>query len=185
MSTLTLPPVPPHPRDDAIQLHKAFKGFGCDTIAVIDVLAHRDATMRAYIQQEYNMMYSSDLLKCLTSKLSGKLETAILLWMHDPAGRDATIIKQSLTVTKNLQAATEVICSRLPSQLQYLRQIYHSRYGTYLEHDIERNTFGDRIIKRDHKKMCINIYGDVSDKSMTESLLISMMTLSTATSVYR
>ncbi|KAK7251753.1 hypothetical protein RIF29_35224 [Crotalaria pallida] len=149
MSTLTLPPVPPHPRDDAIQLHKAFKGFGCDTSAVINVLAHRDATMRAYIQQEYNMMYSSDLLKRLTSELTGKLETAVLLWMHDPAGRDATIIKQSLTVTKNLQAATEVICSRLPSQLQYLRQIYHSKYGTYLEHDIERNTSGD------HKKILL------------------------------
>lgn len=67
--------------------------------------------------------------------------------MHDPAGRDAVILKQSLTVTQNLEAATEVICSRTSSQLQYLRQIYHSKFGVYLEHEIERNTSGD------HKKV--------------------------------
>ena len=67
--------------------------------------------------------------------------------MHDPAGRDATIIRQSLVVAKNLEAATEVICSRTPSQLQCLKPIYHSKFGDYLEHDIERNTSGD------HKKV--------------------------------
>ncbi|KAK7320206.1 hypothetical protein RJT34_04942 [Clitoria ternatea] len=143
MSTLTLPPFPASPRDDAIQLYAAFKGFGCDTSAVINILAHRDATQRAYIQQEYNTMYSSDLLKRLSSELSGKLETAVLLWIHDPAGRDAILLRQSLTVSKNLEAATEVICSRTPSQLQYLRQVYHSKFGAYLEHDIQRNTSGD------------------------------------------
>ncbi|KAK7358101.1 hypothetical protein VNO77_00022 [Canavalia gladiata] len=149
MSTLNVPPFPPSPRDDAIQLYTAFKGFGCDTSAVINILAHRDATQRAYIQQEYRTMYSEDILKRLSSELSGKLETAVLLWIHDPAGRDAIILKQSLTVAKNLETATEVICSRTPSQLQYLRQIYHSKFGIYLEHDIERNTSGD------HKKILL------------------------------
>lgn len=69
--------------------------------------------------------------------------------MHDPAGRDAIILKQTLTVAQNLEAATEVICSRTSSQLQYLRQIYHSKFGTFLEHDIERNTSGD------HKKVIL------------------------------
>lgn len=77
------------------------------------------------------------------------METAVLLWIHDPAGRDAIILRQSLTVAKNLETATEVICSRTPSQLQYLRQIYHSKFGAYLEHDIERNTSGD------HKKILL------------------------------
>ncbi|KAK2439672.1 hypothetical protein P8452_35106 [Trifolium repens] len=149
MSTLNVPPIPLSPRDDAMQLHRAFKGFGCDTSAVINILAHRDATQRAYLQQEYRAMYSEDLLKRLSSELSGKLENAVLLWMHDPAGRDAIILKQTLTVAKNLEAATEVICSRTPSQLQYLRQIYHTKYGIYLDHDIERNASGD------HKKILL------------------------------
>ncbi|KAF7822134.1 annexin D5 [Senna tora] len=149
MSTLTVPPVPPSPKDDAIQLYRAFKGFGCDTSAVINILAHRDATMRGYIQYEYGTMYSGDLLKRLSSELSGKLENAVLLWMHDPAGRDAIVIRQSLVVERNLEAATEVICSRTPSQLQHLKQVYHAKFGVLIEHDIERNTSGD------HKKILL------------------------------
>lgn len=63
--------------------------------------------------------------------------------MPDPAGRDAEIIRKSLIVDKNLEAATEVLCSRAPSQLQYLKQLYHSKFGVYLEHEIESNTSGD------------------------------------------
>nr|AFK45123.1 unknown [Lotus japonicus] len=143
MATLTVPPVPPTPRDDAMQLYRAFKGFGCDTTAVINILAHRDATQRAYLQQEYKATYAEELSKRLISEFSGKLETAVLLWMHDPAGRDATIIRQCLAVDMNFEGATEVICSRTPSQLQYLKQIYHSKFGVYLEHDIEATTSGD------------------------------------------
>ena len=51
-----------------------FSGFGCDTAAVVNILAHRDATQRALIQQEYRVMYSDDILKRLSSELSGKLE---------------------------------------------------------------------------------------------------------------
>ncbi|KAI9087372.1 hypothetical protein K1719_030692 [Acacia pycnantha] len=149
MSTLSVPPAPPSPRDDAIQLYRAFKGFGCDTSAVINILAHRDATQRSYIQHEYRAMYSEDLLKRLSSELSGKLENAVLLWMHDPAGRDVVILRQTLVLEKNHEAATEVICSRTPSQLQYLKQIYHSKFGVFLEHDIERNTSGE------HKKILL------------------------------
>ncbi|XP_004513341.1 annexin D5-like [Cicer arietinum] len=143
MATLVVPPIPPSPRDDATHLYRAFKGFGCDTSAVINILAHRDATMRAYIQMEYKTTYSEELSKRLASELTGKLETAVLLWMHDPAGRDAEIIRKSLIVDRNLEAATEVICSRTPSQLQFLKQLYHSKFGVYLEHEIELNTSGD------------------------------------------
>ncbi|GMH23359.1 hypothetical protein Nepgr_025202 [Nepenthes gracilis] len=108
MSTLSVPPAPPSPRDDAIQLNRAFKGFGCDTSTVINILARRDATQRALIQQEYRMMYSEDLLKRLAKELSGKLEQAVLLWMQDPAGRDAVIVRQALTGDIiDLRAATE------------------------------------------------------------------------------
>ncbi|KEH26757.1 annexin D5 [Medicago truncatula] len=143
MATLVVPPAPPSPLDDAMQLYRAFKGFGCDTSVVINILAHRDATQRAFIQQEYETTYAEELSKCLVSELRGKLETAVLLWMPDPAGRDVEIIRKSLIVDKNLEAATEVICSRTPSHLQYLKKIYHSKFDVYLEKEIESNTSGD------------------------------------------
>lgn len=70
--------------------------------------------------------------------------------MHDPAVRDATIVRQALSgVVVDLRAATEVICSRTPSQIQYFKQIYYNMNGVYLEHDIESRTSDD------HKKVLI------------------------------
>ncbi|KAL6505907.1 hypothetical protein OROHE_023286 [Orobanche hederae] len=150
MATLTIPPVLTSPRDDATQLYRAFKGFGCDTAAVVNILAHRDATQRSFIAQEYRVMYSEDLHKRLASELRGDVEKAILLWMYDPPTRDATIVRQALSGdTINLKAATEVICSRTSTQIQHFKQIYHARFHAYLEHDIENQASGD------HKKLLL------------------------------
>lgn len=51
-----------------------FTGLGCDTAAVINILAHRNATQRNLIQQEYRLMYSADLSKRLSSELSGNVK---------------------------------------------------------------------------------------------------------------
>ncbi|KAA8532416.1 hypothetical protein F0562_032446 [Nyssa sinensis] len=150
MATLTFPPVLTSPRDDAIHLHRAFKGFGCDSAAIVNILAHRDATQRALIQQEYRTMYSEELNKRLSSELSGDLKRAVLLWMHDPVGRDATIVRQALSGDIiDLKAATEVICSRTPSQIQQFKQAYYAIFGVYLEHDIEFQA------SNDHKKLLL------------------------------
>lgn len=80
--------------------------------------------------------------------LSLIFQTAVLLWMHDPAGRDAIVIRQALLPdTINLDAATEVICSRTPSQIQLIKQNYQAKFGVFLEQDIEKHTSGD------HKKV--------------------------------
>lgn len=68
--------------------------------------------------------------------------------MHDPAGRDAILVRWALSAgTIDLRAATEVICSRTPSQILHFKQLYHSMNGIYLEHDIELHASGD------HKKV--------------------------------
>ncbi|KAL3510330.1 hypothetical protein ACH5RR_029731 [Cinchona calisaya] len=149
MSTLTVPPTLTSPRDDAIHLHKAFKGFGCDTAAVVNILAHRDATQRSLIQHEYRNMYHEELSKRLSSELSGDVKRAVLLWLHDPAGRDATIVRQALHDDIDLKAATEVLCSRTSSQIQQLKHVYYSLFGGYVEHDIEHQATGD------HKKLVL------------------------------
>ena len=73
--------------------------------------------------------------------------------MHDPATRDATIVRQALSGDiVDLKAATEVICSRTPTQIQQFKQIYFSIFGTYLEHDIEYQASGD------HKKVIHSLF---------------------------
>lgn len=75
-------------------------------------------------------------------------QTAVLLWMHDLPGRDAIIIRKALSGdTTNVEAATEVICTRTPSQIQIFKQHYYAKFGVHLEHDIELRISGD------HKKV--------------------------------
>ncbi|KAL6862443.1 hypothetical protein ACP4OV_016784 [Aristida adscensionis] len=144
MATLTVPPVPTWPRQDAIDLHRAFKGFGCDSTTVINILAHRDAAQRALIMQEYRAVFNQELPRRLASELSGHHKRAMLLWVLDPPTRDATILKQALAgdIT-DLRAATEVICSRTPSQLHIMRQAYRARFGCAVEHDVTGRASGD------------------------------------------
>ncbi|XP_044973394.1 annexin D5-like [Hordeum vulgare subsp. vulgare] len=154
MASLSVPPVLTSPRHDAIALHRAFKGFGCDSTTVINILAHRDATQRALIMQEYRAIYHQDLYHRLSTELSGNHKKAMLLWVLDPVGRDAAILNQSLNgdIT-DLRAATEVICSRTPSQLHIMRQAYRARFGCYLEHDVAERTYGD------HQKLLLAYLG--------------------------
>lgn len=63
--------------------------------------------------------------------------------MPDPARRDAMILHDTLTTDTDLKAATEVICSRTPSQIQHLKQLYHTLYGTYIEHAVQTQASGD------------------------------------------
>ncbi|PRQ40212.1 putative annexin [Rosa chinensis] len=133
MASVIIPPVPPSLRDDAAHLYEAFKGFGCDTAAVVNILAHRNiATQRDAIQKKYNTMHSEDLNKRLSSELSVHVKKAILLWMPDPATRDANIVRHALDRGVDLKAASEVICSRTPSQLRQFKQIYFSNFSLLL-----------------------------------------------------
>jgi len=132
------------PSDDATAIYNAFTTrFEFDE-TVVDILPHRDAAQRAQIQHQYQVMYSDDILNCLSSELSGKLGIAVLLWMHDPVKRDAIVVRQGLSSeTKNLEAATEVICSRTPSQIQCFKQVYYSSFEAHLEDDIKTQASGD------------------------------------------
>ncbi|QCD89440.1 annexin D5-like [Vigna unguiculata] len=150
MSTLSIPPVLPSAREDAVKLHKAFKGLGCDTSKVINILAHRNEEQRSLIQQEYETTFSELLSKRLSKELHGHLKKAMSLWMHDPATRDAKIVRKALRpgVADN-QALTETICSRTPSQIRRLKEVYQSIYHSPLETDIEIQLSGD------HKKLLL------------------------------
>ncbi|KAI4357441.1 hypothetical protein L6164_001389 [Bauhinia variegata] len=150
MSTLVIPQGSISSRDDAAKLRKAFKGIGCDTSKVIKILAHRNYEQRDLIQQEYETSFSEPLTKRMSSELHGNLKKAVLLWILDPATRDATALKQAInSPVPDLQAITEVICTRSPSQIRRFKEIYLSQFHSHLEKDIEVTAFGD------HKKLLI------------------------------
>ncbi|KAG7658816.1 Annexin repeat [Arabidopsis suecica] len=144
MATMKIPMTVPSPRVDADQLFKAFKGRGCDTSVIINILAHRNATQRALIEQEYETKFSDDLRKRLHSELHGHLKKAVLLWMPEAVERDASILKRSLrgAVTDH-KAIAEIICTRSGSQLRQIKQVYSNTFGVKLEEDIESEASGN------------------------------------------
>ncbi|KAI3723525.1 hypothetical protein L2E82_35158 [Cichorium intybus] len=146
MATFMVPqriPGPPGPRDDALHLHNAFKGAGCDISTIIGILAHRNASQRALIEKAYNKTYSDDLTKRLSLKLDGNIKKAVLLWMPDPPHRDAVTLHEAFTEGNDLKAAIEVLCSKTSTELQHLKKLYHTLYSAYLEHEIISHTSGD------------------------------------------
>ncbi|XP_058079225.1 annexin D5-like isoform X1 [Magnolia sinica] len=185
----------PDPRQDAIHLNTAFKGRGQNMPEIINILAHRDVTQRAQIQQEYQAMYSEDLKQRLSQELgfagdvsenlgvnisgglngelfgplSSNIKKAVMLWMLDPAERDATIVGQALTLTSlDLTALTEVICSRTPSEIRLFKKAYFQKYGSQIEDDLSLKTYFS------HKKLliaCLNAErdeGTVANQSLVE-----------------
>lgn len=134
----------PSPRVDAEQLFKAFKGRGCDASVIINILAHRNATQRALIEQEYETKFSDDLRKRLQSELHGHLKKALLLWMPEAVERDASILKQALrgAVTDH-KAVAEIICTRSGSQLRQIKQVYLNTFGVRVEQDVESEASGN------------------------------------------
>ncbi|EFJ12441.1 hypothetical protein SELMODRAFT_124402 [Selaginella moellendorffii] len=144
MSTITVPPMLPPVQQDCQALHHAFKGFGCNEKHVIQILAHRNYLQRRELVNAYRSMYGEDLLRRLEKELHGKLEQAVLLWMMEPAERDAVLLRDAMkglgTKDKTL---IEIICSRTPSQLYYIRQAYQTKYHRSLDKDIHSDTSGD------------------------------------------
>ncbi|KAG2312779.1 hypothetical protein Bca52824_024336 [Brassica carinata] len=144
MATMKIPMTVPSPRVDAEQLFKAFKGRGCDASVIINILAHRNATQRALIEQEYETKFSDDLRKRLQSELHGHLKKALLLWMPEAVERDASILKQALrgAVTDH-KAVAEIICTRSGSQLRQIKQVYLNTFGVRVEQDVESEASGN------------------------------------------
>ncbi|KAJ6890833.1 LOW QUALITY PROTEIN: type IV inositol polyphosphate 5-phosphatase 9-like [Populus alba x Populus x berolinensis] len=129
MSTLPKPSMQTSSRDDAVQLNRAFK----------ETRPQRDS-----IQQEYEALFSDDLKKTIGSRASWPSQKAVSLWMKSPVERDVTTLRQALTgPIIDIKAATEIICTRISSQIRQIKQVYTPTFGTLLEYDIGYHTSGD------------------------------------------
>jgi hypothetical protein len=71
-------------------------------------------------------------------------QKAVLLWMKSPVERDVTTLRQALTgPIIDIKTATEIICTRISSQIRQIKQVYTPTFGTLLEYDIGYHTSGD------------------------------------------
>ncbi|KAK7853770.1 annexin D2 [Quercus suber] len=144
MTSVKVPALIPSPAEDAEQLRKALQGWGTNEALIISILAHRNAAQRKIIRETYAQTYGEDLLKDLDKELSSDFERAVLLWVLDPAERDAFLANEATKrLTSNNWIVMEIACTRSSHDLFGVRQAYHARFKRSLEEDVAYHTSGD------------------------------------------
>ncbi|XP_039129673.1 annexin D3 [Dioscorea cayenensis subsp. rotundata] len=138
MSTLTVPQPLPTPEEDCHKLYKAFKGWGTDEKAIIEILGRRSAVQRREIREVYARLFPKSLIDSLHSELSGDFRRAVILWVQDPAERDATLAHEALKKKgyRHASIIVEIACASSPDHLIAVRQAYCFLYYSSLEEDI-------------------------------------------------
>lgn len=72
------------------------------------------------------------------------IQEAVVLWMCDPAERNATIIYDALKgFRKDIAAVSELLYPRTSSQIMEIIQAYNSMFERSLEEDIALKTSSD------------------------------------------
>ncbi|KAL9247777.1 hypothetical protein vseg_021171 [Gypsophila vaccaria] len=146
MASLRVPDDVPSPTQDCETLKNAFHGLGTNEEAVIKVLGHRNESQRKEIRETYQQLYNKSLIDDLHSELSGHFLNAIALWTHDPAERDARLIKDALHKktsifktkkgVKDWQVIVEIACAFPPRHLMAVRRVYTSLFDCSIEEDV-------------------------------------------------
>ncbi|OIW02104.1 hypothetical protein TanjilG_26644 [Lupinus angustifolius] len=144
MASLNVPSQVPPVAEDCEKLRKAFVGWGTDEACVISILAHRNAMQRSLIRQTYAETFGEDLLKSLADELSGDFERAVLLWILNPAERDALLANEAIKKgSAGHCILMEIACTRSSHHLFLVREDYHIRFKRSLVEDVAHHTSGE------------------------------------------
>ncbi|GAV70978.1 Annexin domain-containing protein [Cephalotus follicularis] len=122
-------------------------GWGTDEKAIINVLAHQNATQRQQIMTAYNDIYHEDLVKRLESELSGDFGKAVYCWILDPTDSQAVLAHVAIKKSEpDYHVIVEIACVLSPEELLAVRRAYHHRYKRSSEEDEAAATSGDILL---------------------------------------
>ena len=125
-------------------LRNAVTGTGTDEQAIINVIAHTNATERAMIRNMYTQTYGENLIKRLEGETSSDFQTCVVGAFMTPTEYDAYCLYKAMKgIGTNEGVLSEIIGSRTPYELALIKQNYQMNYGESLEKAIEGDTSGD------------------------------------------
>lgn len=131
------------PADDAKTLKQAFKGFGSDEKAIIDVIARRSLEQRLDIAEQFKTMYGKDLIKELKSELSGNFEDCIIALMTHPVEYQAKQLHKAISgIGTDEKTLVEILGVHSNDDVKAISAAYESMYNNSLESDIKGDTSG-------------------------------------------
>lgn len=128
---------------DAKALKAAFKGFGTDEEAVIEVIARRNNEQRRRIAATFKTMYGKDLIKELKSELRGNFEDVTIALMTDPIEFQAKQLHHAISGLGTDEATiVEILGVHNNEDIINIANAYEGLYQTSLEADIKGDTSG-------------------------------------------
>ncbi|XP_050502083.1 annexin B11-like isoform X1 [Diabrotica virgifera virgifera] len=141
------PTVVPYPdfnaEEDAKALKQAFKGFGTDEEAVIEIITKRSNEQRREIAITFKTMYGKDLIKELKSELRGNFEDAIVALMTEPIEFQAKQLHKAISgLGTDESTIVEILSVHNNDEIIRISQAYEGLYQRSLESDIKGDTSG-------------------------------------------
>ncbi|XP_043935973.1 annexin A9 [Protopterus annectens] len=129
---------------DIDDLMEALKTKDIDEIRIVDILTNRSNEQRQQILKTFRSFTNQDLVKLLSTALSGNLEKLILGLMKTPAQFDAHEVKAALKgLGTNEDVLNEILITRSNKQLEDMATVYKQEFNNDLEKDIGADTTGD------------------------------------------
>lgn len=115
------------------------QGLICNEKKVIEILGRRNQAQRNSIAEGYRLLYGESLHKRLKSAMGGKLQKCTVLWMMEPAKRDAVLLFEALREGGPVKdrAVIGILCTRVPGYIYQIKQEYYSLFKETLENHID------------------------------------------------
>lgn len=131
-------------RRDVSTLKAAMKGMGTDSKALNSVLGRLTPEQMEQVSQAYKSSYGEDLLKAVSSEVSGNYgELCKALVTNLPLTEAQNIRKAVAGLGTNETLLTEVLCGRTNAEMNAIKAAYQQRYGKTLEATLESELSGD------------------------------------------
>ncbi|CAG0888112.1 unnamed protein product, partial [Darwinula stevensoni] len=147
-------------QDAAKRLREAMKGLGTNERVLIDVLCSHSNRQRQMIRAQFQGLFGRDLVKDIEKETSGRFEE-VLIALLTPSYEYLAICLQTAFqgMGTDDNAVVELLCSRTPTDIQAIKQAYHSKYGKPLESRVNGELSGT------YKKVILSILAGQRDQS--------------------
>lgn len=125
------------------ELRTALKGLICNEKKVIEILARKSQAQRASIAEGYKLFFGESLNKRLKSALSNNVEKCMVLWMMEPAERDAVLLYEMLREggPRKDRAVIGMLSTPPSAHIYQIKQAYYSLFNQTLENHIDGSGF--------------------------------------------
>jgi annexin A7/11 len=139
-----LPKADYDPQDDATNLRKAMKGFGCDDTGLIDIICRRSNTQRQEIKKVFKTNYGKDLIENIESETRGNFESLLVALLTPTLDYYCKEIYDACAgIGTEEEVLIEVLCTLSNNEINMIRNRYQEIYKKDLEDVLISETSGN------------------------------------------